>query len=414
MKDSLLERFLRYVRIDTQSDPFSEQVPSTAKQLDLSRLLMEELEELGVEDVRLGDGAAVYARLPGNLSSERAERVPTIGFLAHVDTSPDVSGTNVNPIVHRNYAGGDLVLNERLGRVLREAENPRLTEFKGCDIITTDGTTLLGADDKAGVAAIMDMLDRLVHDDGVPRGDIAISFTTDEEVGGGAENFDVKGFGAKYAYTVDGGPLGEIDVETFNAHTAIIEFEGVGIHPGSAYKRLVNAGAVAADFVSRIPRGIRPEESRDRDGYIHPHTIEGTVDKATIRSLVRDFDERGSTEKIDLLHRLARESEKDFPGSKVTIEIRETYRNMAQILEREPKIVDLALQATRRSGLEPRRTIVRGGTDGALLSFMGLPCPNIFTSGENYHSYLEWIPLQGLEKTVETLLNLVRLWTEES
>jgi tripeptide aminopeptidase len=414
VKDSLLERFLRYVKIDTQSDPFSDSAPTTAKQLDLLRLLVQELHELGVENVRMSEQGSVYARLESNLPEGDPHHgsVPTIGFIAHVDTSPDASGTGVKPLVHRNYQGGDVVLDEDAGIVIRAEENPHLASWVGCDIITSDGSTLLGADDKAGVAAIMDLVDRLVHSPDIHHGPLAIGFTTDEEVGKGVDHFDVETFGARYAYTVDGGPLGHIDTETFNAHMAVFEIQGVGIHPGRAYGKLVNASLVASAIAERLPRDIRPETTRDRQGYILLHYMKGKIESASLRVLIRDFEEEGSREKIELLHGIAQEVEGLFPGANVKLEVTESYRNMGPVLAREPKVVDLAMEAARRADIEPRKTLVRGGTDGARLSYMGLPTPNLFTTGENYHSPLEWIPLQGLEKTVETLVHLVRLWAE--
>jgi tripeptide aminopeptidase len=408
-RESAVDRFLRYVRIDTQSREGVPKVPSTDGQWTLARELAWELEALGVPDVRVSDSCMVYAKLPAHLAPTGT---PAVGFLAHVDTSPAVSGENVRPLVHANYRGGDIALPGDPAQVIPAAA---LAGHIGDDVITTDGTTLLGSDDKAGVAAIMTLVDTLTRNPRLPHGPIAIGFTADEEVGVGIDQFDVAAFGAAYAYTVDGEALGEINHETWNARLATVTFHGVSAHPGSAKGVLVNAAYALADFLARIPDEIRPEATEDRAGFVHPYA--GTLDVAAsaVKVILRDFDVDGPTG-LDAKERLVREiaaaSAARLPGVRVTVDVTDQYRNMNDVLKDHPRLVEHALEATRRAGLTPMTRPIRGGTDGSKLTFRGLPCPNIFTGGHNFHSTREFNSRRGLEKTTETLVHLVQVFVE--
>jgi tripeptide aminopeptidase len=402
---------LRYVRIDTESREGTGQVPSTPGQWDLARLLARELQALGVRDIHTSDACIVYAKIPGNLGD--GSTVPCVGFLAHMDTSSAVTGAHVHPIVHENYAGGDIVLPGDPKEVITVEKNPVLTSLIGDDIITSDGTTLLGSDDKAGVAAIMTMIDVLAENPHVPHGPIAIAFTADEEIGTGTDHFDVARFGAKFAYTVDGDALGVINHETWSALGATIVFKGVSTHPGTAKGVMVNSAYAMADFLLRIPPEMRPETTEDREGFIHP--VSGVIDTETsiLKIILRDFESEGLADKEDLVRRLASECAARFPGVGIGVEIKEQYRNMNDVLKDEPCLVAHALEAAHRSDLVAATRPIRGGTDGAKLTFRGLPCPNIFTGGHNFHSKLEFNSRRGLEKTAETLVHLVQIVVEE-
>lgn len=409
--ESVVDRFLRYVRIDTESREGTGQVPSTPGQWDLARLLARELQALGVRDIHTSDSCIVYAKIPGNLGE--GSTVPCVGFLAHMDTSSAVTGAHVHPIVHENYAGGDIVLPGDPKEVITVDKNPVLASLIGDDIITSDGTTLLGSDDKAGVAAIMTMIDVLAENPHVPHGPIAIAFTSDEEIGTGIDHFDVKRFGAKFAYTVDGDALGVINHETWSALGATITFKGVSTHPGTAKGLMVNSAYAMADFLLRIPPEMRPEATEDREGFIHP--VSGLIDTETsiLKIILRDFEPDGLAEKEDLVRRLASDGAARFPGVGIGVEIKEQYRNMNDVLKDEPCLVAHALEAAHRSDLVPATRPIRGGTDGAKLTFRGLPCPNIFTGGHNFHSKLEFNSRRGLEKTAETLVHLAQIVVEE-
>ncbi len=412
--ERLLERFLQYVKIDTQSDENSETYPSTEKQLNLSRLLVDQLKELGLEEVELTEHGYVFATLPSNLPPEQDKKVPTIGFIAHVDTSPDVSGANVTPIIHKNYQGGEIVLPKDSTQVIKPETDPALQECLGHDIITTDGTTLLGADNKAGVAEIMTALEYLLNHPEIKHGRIRVAFTVDEEVGTGTKYFDVKQFGAKYAYTIDGETAGEIEDETFCADTVTMTLKGVNIHPGYAKGKMENAVKIAADVIARLPRHtMSPETTEKREGYIHPNTINGGVEETVIKFLIRDFTVEGLKEKEELLRQLMDSVLRDYPRSTGEFKVDESYRNMRYVLDKHPYVVDYAMEAVERSGLKPRKNLIRGGTDGARLSYMGVPTPNIFTGGHNFHSKREWISVQDMEKAVETIVNLVQIWAEK-
>jgi len=405
-----LERFLRYVRIDTQSAEGQPDVPSTPGQWDLARLLAAELAELGAADVRLSDSCILYASIPATLPAP--SRVPTIGFIAHLDTSPAVSGADVTPIVHRNYEGGDLVLPGDPTQVIRVTEHPALGGLVGDDVITTDGTTLLGSDDKAGIAAIMTMADVLLGDPDVPHGEIAIAFTADEEVGIGIDRFDIRGFGARFAYTVDGDALGEINHETWSARGATVTFEGASAHPGSAKGRMVNSIHAMTDFLRSLPPELRPEATEGRDGFIHAY--DGTIDieRSVVKVILRDFEMAGLDDKQALVERLVRDAGTRLAGARADVRFEEQYRNMNEVLKDHPQLVAFSLEAASRAGLTARTRPIRGGTDGAKLTFRGLPCPNIFTGGHNFHSKLEFNSRRGLEKTAETLIHLVRIFAE--
>lgn len=384
-------------------------MPSTPGQWELARLLGSELEGLGAERVRVSDTCMVYGGLPGNVATNG----PTVGFIAHVDTSPAVTGAHVHPIVHVNYQGGDIVLPGDSTQIISVARNPVLRDLVGDDIITTDGTTLLGSDDKSGVAAIMTMVDVLTQNPEIPHGPIAIGFTSDEEIGIGINTFDVGEFGAAVAYTVDGDTLGEINHETWSARLATITFHGVSTHPGTAKGLMVNAAYAVGDFLTRLPADMRPETTDGRVGFVHPYAGAIDVETSTLKVILRDFDVEGPTgldAKERLIRRLASETEARCPGMTVTVDVIEQYRNMNEVLKDHPMLVELAIEAARRAGLTPRTTPIRGGTDGSKLTFRGLPCPNIFTGGHNFHSKLEFNSRRGLEKTTETLVHLVMLF----
>ena len=408
----MLDRFLRYVKIDTQSQEDQNKVPSTEKQLVLANLLARELKELSVDNIRISEFGIVYAIVKGNLPDN--SKVPVLGLIAHMDTSPDVSGANVNAIIHKNYRGGDITLPRDPTQVISVAKNPDLRNLIGDDIITADGTTLLGSDDKAGIAEIMTMIDILRRNPQIKHGTIAIAFTPDEEVGGGIDKFDVKGFGAKFAYTVDGKELGEISNETWSARTATVRFQGKNTHPGTAKGIMINSAYAAADFLSRFPAtNILPETTADRIGFIHPNSGTLDVEESRVKILLRDFETSGLNSKEALIRRLARLTGRRFPQVKVTVEVEENYKNMKEVLKNYPQLTEFAMEATRRAGLKPRINAIRGGTDGSRLTFMGLPTPNLFTGGHNFHGKLEFNSVRGLEKSTEMLINLVQVFAEK-
>lgn len=408
MADTVLDRFLRYVVIDTQSDPASTTQPSTEKQKNLSRLLVDELLAIGIADAHLDENGYVYATIPAN--SERA--VPVICFCSHVDTAPDFTGTGVKPQIVRNYAGGDIQLVGDPQRVIRVSDHAALRDQIGNDIVTTDGTTLLGADDKAGVAEIMTLAQHLMDHPGIKHGTIKLLFTPDEEIGRGVDKVDLAKLGAQFAYTVDGSTVGQIEDETFSADGVDITIQGVAFHPGFAKGRMENAIKIASAIVDRLPRELAPETTSGRQGFIHPVSLTGAMEKAGLSLIVRDFTEEGLAEKEAMLERIVRDVMTGYPGSSFTFEVREQYRNMKSVLDRHPEIVENAMEAARRIGLTPKRGSIRGGTDGSRLSFMGLPCPNIFDGGHAFHSPLEWVSRQDMEKTVEMLVELVMVWEE--
>ncbi len=411
MRELFLDRFLTYVKYDTQSSEESDTYPSTMKQLELSRYLVNELKDMGLQDVELTEHGYVFATLPENSD----KNVPVIGFISHVDTSPEVSGENVNPIIHENYQGDDIVLPKDQNQVIAFNQNPALKNCIGHDLITSDGTTLLGADDKAGIAEIMGAMDYLIKHPEIKHGKIRIAFTVDEEVGTGTDHFDVKQFGADYAYTIDGETVGEIEDETFCADTAVITIKGVNVHPGYAKGKMINGIKIGAELLEKLPKdAMSPETTEGREGYLHPHAIKGAVENTEIIFLVRDFTVEGLKEKEAYLQGLCDELAKRYTAASLSMEIKESYRNMKYKIDEHPEVVDYALEAVKRSGIEPVKNLIRGGTDGARLSYMGLPTPNIFTGGHNFHSQKEWISVQDMEKAVETIINLVQIWVEKS
>ena len=414
IEQSAVERLVRYARIDTQSKEDAGQVPSTQKQFDLARVLLKELQELGVPDARLDEEHCyVYATLPSNLSAEETARIPVIGFIAHVDASPSVSDARVNPILHRNYQGGDIVLPNDTTQVITVNRNPNLLNNIGGDIITTDGTTLLAADDKAGIAEIMTAVDYMLKHPEIKHGTLKIAFTPDEEVGNGPKYFDIKGFGAKYAYTVDGGQRGEFSDETFNAQVAVVTFNGKNTHPGYAKGILVNSLYATSHFISLFPKDMKPETTEGRQGYLHPYDLAGNEETTRLKVLIRDFDMSGMKDKAKILADMKQQTLKDFPGVKIDLVITDTYRNMNSVLSKYPDIVDFAEEAMEKAGVKPIKLPVRGGTDGAQLTFMGMPTANIFAGEENPHSKLEWIPALSMVKSVETIMNISTIWAEK-
>ena len=411
LKHTVTERFLRYVVIDTQSDPTSPTCPSTEKQKNLGRLLVRELQEIGVADAHLDQHGYVYATIPANSSKQ----VPVICFCSHMDTSPDCSGANVKPQIIRNYRGGDIRLCGDPSQVIRVADNPALADQVGNDIVTSDGTTLLGADNKAGVAEIMDAVQVLLANPEIEHGTIKILFTPDEEIGRGVDKVDLKKLGADVAYTIDGETAGHIEDETFSADGAVVTIEGVSAHPGFAKGKMEHAIKIAARIVERLPKDTcSPETTDGREGFLHPIGISGTLERATLSFIVRDFTDAGLKEKEVLLEKIVGEIMEDFPHSTYRLEIQPQYRNMKQIVEHHPEIVDHAMEAIRRAGLEPVKGSVRGGTDGSRLSFMGLPCPNIFAGEHAFHSRTEWVSVQDMEAAVRTIVHLAAIWEERA
>jgi tripeptide aminopeptidase len=401
-----LDRFLRYVRIDTQSDPRSDTYPSTAKQLELSRMLVDELREIGLDDAELDEHGYVTATLPATTDRD----VPTIGLIAHVDTVPGVPGAGVEPQVVR-YDGVRLPLPGDPSVALDPEESPKLADHLGHELVTSDGTTLLGADDKGGVAEIMAAVAYLARHPELEHGTVRIAFTPDEEIGKGTNHFDLERFGAVAAYTLDGSTAGEIEDETFNARQAKVTFHGLSVHPGTAKGRLVNAVKVAATFVSSLPRDhLSPETTEEREGFVHPEGIEGGTERCRVTLILRDHDESRLEEHEALVRRLADEAAAAFPGSRVEFEVEEQYRNMKRYLAEHPRVVEAAREAYRREGIEPELTIIRGGTDGSRLSELGLPTPNLFTGGHDYHSRREWICVQDMGAAAATVVHLVQVW----
>jgi tripeptide aminopeptidase len=406
LQEDVLERFLRYVRIDTTSDADSTTYPSTAKQRDLGALLERELSELGLDDVELTEHGYVFATVPGSAG-------PTVGLIAHMDTTEDESGANVDPQVVRGWDGSDIVLPGDPHKVLRVDENPILAARVGHDIVTTDGTTLLGADDKAGVAEIMGVLAYLVAHPEIEHAPIRVGFTVDEEVGRGVDHFDIDAFGADVAYTLDGAEVGRIDDETFSASEVRIRIEGLSVHPGTSKGKMVNAIKLGARVIERLPRDERsPETTEGREGFVHPLRFTGTTAEAELRFIARDFDAAKLEEHEQLLRRLADELAAEEPRARVTVTVEQQYRNMKEYLERDRSVAEAADEAARRVGVEPRREPIRGGTDGAMLSARGLLTPNIYTGGQQFHSVLEWASVQDMALSAATVVELVKLWAE--
>jgi tripeptide aminopeptidase len=404
-------RFLKYVTIDTQSDPSSSSSPSTGKQLELSRLLEVELRELGLQDIEVSASGHVVATIPATSTKE----VPVLCFCAHVDTAPDCSGTDVKPIVHKNYQGNAIVLPDDPSQVITPEEYPVLNTMLGHDIITASGLTLLGSDDKAGVAAIMDFANYLITHPEVPHGKIRVLFTTDEEVGRGTENITKEFIGAEYGYTVDGGRIGSIEDETFSADAVTVVIDGVSAHPGYAKGKLVNALKIASEIIAGLPKDtLSPESTEGREGFIHPTSIQGIAEKCTMSFIVRDFDTSQLQIKEQNLEGIVSKTVQKFPKAKYTFSVKEQYRNMKSILDHNPQVVQYAIEAIESVGLKPSRKGIRGGTDGSKLSFMGLPCANLFAAQQAIHSKHEFISIQEMERTVDMLLALAKIWYSRS
>ena len=409
MRTSALERFLRYVTVDTRSDERSSSFPSTPGQLTLLRQLADELKALGIDDVSMDEFGYVMATIPPTASGS----IPTIGFIAHVDTSPEMPGDGIRPIVHRQYDGRDLALPDDPTAVLRASEQPALAAQIGHDIVTASGTTLLGADDKAGVAAIMAAAEYLIQHPDVRHGAVRIAFTPDEEIGRGANHFDVARFGASCAYTLDGGSRGELEYESFSADAMTVTFRGFNTHPGYAKGRMINSIRLAADFIAALPKDtLSPETTDGYDGYVHPYIVDASVEQTSVKVLIRDFVTAGLKDKEAMIETLAHQVVANEPRATVSIEVEESYRNMREVLEQHPHVVEHARTAIRRAGLAPIERPIRGGTDGSRLSFMGLPTPNLFAGEHNFHSRLEWVSAQDMDKAVEVIVELCRVWAE--
>jgi tripeptide aminopeptidase len=404
-----VDRFLRYVKYDTQSDEESTSFPSTEKQKRLSADLARECKKMGLKDAAMDKWGYVTATLPSNSS----KKVPAIAFIAHVDTSPAVSGKGVKPVIHRSYRGGDIQL-AKGGRVIKRSENPDLKGMKGFDIITTDGTTLLGADNKAGIAEIMDAAHYLIAHPEVKHGPIKICFTPDEEVGRGTEKIDLKRLGAKYAYTVDGSSRGEVESETFSADMVVLKFIGKNIHPGYAKNKMINSVKIAAAFIESLPKEkLSPETTEKRQGYVHCTSVSGLEEATTLKIIIRDFETPKLKEYEKLLEKLAKKAVGKFPGSTLEMKIINQYRNMREVLVKHPKVKQYAIQAMKNLGIKPIMHPIRGGTDGSRLSFMGLPTPNIFAGEHSFHSQLEWIAVQDMKMAVQVIVEIAGIWEKK-
>ena len=408
---TVADRFLQYVQIDTQSDPLSKSQPSTEKQKNLGHLLADELRELGITDAHLDEYGYVYATIPSN----SFKKVPVVCFCSHVDTAPDCSGTNVKPIVHKNYDGGLIVLPDDNAQIISPAEHPYLKEKVGEDIITASGLTLLGADDKAGVAVIMDLANYIMRNPDFRHGTVKILFTPDEEIGRGVDKVDLKKLGADFGYTLDAGERGSYEDETFSADGVTVTFHGISAHPGYAKDKLVNAMKVAAAFLDSLPKNqLAPEAVDGRQGFVHPVHIEGIAEKVTVTFIIRDFNTEKLQEYEAFLRLKSEEAVEKFPGSRADFEVREQYRNMKEVLDKFPKVSEYAKEAIQRAGISVKAMSARGGTDGSRLSFMGLPCPNLFTGEMAFHGKHEYVSIQDMQKSVETLVHLVGIWEERS
>jgi len=410
-KHTVADRFMRYVQVDTQSDPASPSQPSTMKQKDLSRILVEELKQIGIADAELDEHGYVYATIPATTDKQ----VPVLCFCSHVDTAPDCSGTGVKPVLHMSYDGKDIVLPDDPTVVITTREHPYLKERIGDDIITASGTTLLGADDKAGVAIIMDLAAYLIQHPEIKHGKIRILFTPDEEVGRGVAKVDMNKLGADFGYTLDGGERGHLEGETFSADAATVTFNGVSAHPGYAKGKMVNAIKVASAFIDKLPRNEWcPEVTEGKQGFVHPVHLEAALERATVQFIVRDFETAQLAHHEERIRELVSKTLAEFPGATADVVIKEQYRNMKEILDQHPQVMDYADAAYQRAGIKTERMSIRGGTDGSRLSFMGLPCPNLFTGEMGIHSKQEYVSVQDMEKAVEILVHLSQIWEEKS
>lgn len=409
MKQELIERFTSYVKVNTQSNDDSETCPSTPGQLDLARLLVDELKTLGMEEVTMDENGYVMATLPANTDKD----IPTIGFLSHVDTATELSGEGVNPQLVENYDGKDIVLNEAQGVVLSPKDFPELHNYIGHTLVTTDGTTLLGADDKAGITEIMTAMAYLIRNPEIKHGKVRVAFTPDEEIGRGPHRFDVEAFNARYAYTVDGGPLGELEYESFNAAQATLTFKGKNVHPGTAKNKMVNAAKIAMEFNSHLPVEEAPESTEGYEGFYHLSSISGDVEMTKLRYIIRDFDRDNFNARKQNMENIVKSLQEKYGTERISIELKDQYYNMREKIEPVKHIVDIAHKAMKNVGVEPDIKPIRGGTDGSQLSYMGLPTPNIFTGGENYHGRYEYVSVDNMQKATEVIVEIVKLFEQQ-
>lgn len=410
MKDDLINRLITYVKIDTQSDESNDTTPSTPGQMELARLLVEELKSIGLDDASVDDNGYVMATLPATTDKD----VPTIGFLAHVDTATDFTGKNVNPQIVENFDGNDLILNEELNVVLSAKEFPELSSYKGHTLITTDGTTLLGADNKAGIAEVMTAIAYLKNHPDIEHGDIRVAFTPDEEIGRGPHKFDVERFGAKFAYTIDGGPLGELQYESFNAAAARVTFKGSNVHPGTAKDKMINSSKMAAEFINLFPANESPEHTEGYDGFYHLISVNGDVESTQVYYIIRDFDKGNFAHRKEIVESFVEQMKEKYGESRVELNMTDQYYNMRDKIEPVKEIVDIASEAMKNNHIEPIIQPIRGGTDGSQLSYKGLPTPNIFTGGENFHGKFEYISVDNMEKAAKVIIEISRLFAEKA
>lgn len=404
-KQKIIDRFTSYVTVDTESDPESNTTPSTKKQWNLANALVEELKEIGMEDVSIDENAYIMATLPSNIDRE----VPVIGFISHFDTSPDFTGANVKPQIIEKYDGNDILLNKEQNIVLSPKEFEDLLMYKGQTLITTDGTTLLGADDKAGIAEIISAMEYLIDHPEIKHGKIRVGFTPDEEIGRGAHKFDVKKFGADWAYTMDGSQVGELEYENFNAAGAVVKVQGKIVHPGYAKGKMINSMYLATEFLNSLPRLETPEHTEGREGFFHLNSIEGTVDSTKLQYIIRDHDKTHFEARKEVMRKLADELNSQYEKELFTVDIKDQYYNMREKIEPVMHIVDIAEEAMKMAGIKPLIKPIRGGTDGSQLSYMGLPCPNIFAGGHNFHGRYEYVPVESMQKAIEVIVNIAKL-----
>ena len=403
-KQHLIDRFIGYITIDTESDPTSNTTPSTEKQWDLANALVQELKDIGMEDVTIDENAYIMATLPSNIDKD----VPVIGFISHFDTTPDFTGANVTPQIIENYDGGDIPL-KGTDLMLSPSEFEDLLLYKGKTLITTDGTTLLGADDKAGIAEIVSAMEYLIQHPEIKHGKIRVGFTPDEEIGRGAHKFDVEKFGADWAYTMDGSQIGELEYENFNAAGAVVKIKGKIVHPGYAKGKMVNSMYIATEFINALPKTETPEQTEGREGFYHLHSVKGEVDSTELQYIIRDHDKKVFEYRKEEMQRIATDINKKYEGDRISIEIKDQYYNMREKVEPVMHIVDIAEEAMKQAGIKPLIKPIRGGTDGSQLSFMGLPCPNIFAGGHNFHGRYEYVPVESMEKAIEVIVNIAQL-----
>jgi tripeptide aminopeptidase len=410
MKQEIIERFTKYVKVNTQSDPNSDTCPSTPGQLELGNMLVEELKAIGMEEVTMDENGYIMATLPANTD----KNVPTIGFLAHMDTAPEFTGANVHPQIVENYDGGDIVLNKSLNIVLSPKDFPELANYKGHTLITTDGTTLLGADNKAGIAEIMTAMAYLIQHPEIKHGKVRVAFTPDEEIGRGPHKFDVAKFGAKFAYTVDGGPLGELEYESFNAAEAKITIQGKNVHPGTAKGKMINSMKIAMEFHGQLPANEAPEHTEGYEGFYHLLSFQGNVEETMLHYIIRDFDRKQFEPRKAKMQEIAAKLQEKYGKERVAIEIKDQYYNMREKIEPVREIVDIAYEAMKNLNIEPKISPIRGGTDGSQLSYMGLPTPNIFTGGENFHGRYEYISVDNMIKATNVIIEIIKLFEQKA